>query len=93
MAVIKDKKIRIIEAATHVFSEKGYRNATISDLARKAELGEATIYNHFKNKEQILFSIATQSIQNLMDSNAEHLTGIGRGASSLDEKTGESRGV
>jgi TetR/AcrR family fatty acid metabolism transcriptional regulator len=76
MSVFDVKKIRILVAATLVFSQKGYRDATISDLARKAELGEATIYNHFKNKEQILFSIAIQGIQDLIDNNAEHLTGI-----------------
>ncbi len=76
MSVFDAKKIRILEAATIVFSQKGYRDATISDLARRAELGEATIYNHFKNKEHILFSIAIQGIQDLMDSNSEHLTGI-----------------
>jgi len=76
MTVFKDKKNRILEAAVHVFSEKGYRHSTIADLARKAKLGEATIYNHFKNKEHILFSIATQGIRSFMASNAEHLTGI-----------------
>jgi TetR/AcrR family fatty acid metabolism transcriptional regulator len=65
-----------LEAAVRVFADKGFRQATIADLARKAELGEATIYNHFRNKEHILFSIAIQSIRNLMHSNEDHLTGI-----------------
>lgn len=76
MKLINDKKSRIMEVATRVFSENGYRSSTVSDLAKKAGLGEATIYNHFKNKEEILFSIVIQNIQDLMASNAEHLTGI-----------------
>jgi len=56
MSPTKNKKSRIIEAALDVFAEKGFRAATITDLARAAGLGEATIYNHFKNKEEILLS-------------------------------------
>ena len=76
MTIFDDKKTRILDAATLVFSKHGFRSSTISDLAKKAELGEATIYNHFKNKEEVLFSIVVQNIQDFMASNAEHLTGI-----------------
>ena len=55
--ILSDKKARVLRSAISVFSEKGFRKSTISDLASNARIGEATIYNHFKNKEEILLSI------------------------------------
>jgi TetR/AcrR family fatty acid metabolism transcriptional regulator len=53
----KDKFSSIIDAALKVFGEKGYYNATISEIARKAGVSEATIYEYFGSKEDLLFAI------------------------------------
>jgi len=53
----KDKFTRIIDAALQVFGEKGYYNATISEIAREAGVSEATIYEYFGSKEDLLFAI------------------------------------
>ena len=53
----KDKFSSIIEAALKVFGEKGYYNATISEIARAAGVSEATIYEYFGSKEDLLFAI------------------------------------
>jgi TetR/AcrR family fatty acid metabolism transcriptional regulator len=53
----KDKSSSIIDAALKVFGEKGYSNATISEIARKAGVSEATIYEYFGSKEDLLFAI------------------------------------
>ncbi len=47
----------IIDAALKVFGEKGYYNATISEIARQAKVSEATIYEYFGSKEDLLFAI------------------------------------
>jgi len=52
-----EKSSRILLAAEKVFGEKGYSQATISEIARLANVAEATIYEYFKNKEDLLFSI------------------------------------
>lgn len=52
------RKAQIIDAAVHVFSIKGFSSATISDIAKQANLGEATLYEYFDNKEAILLSIS-----------------------------------
>jgi TetR/AcrR family fatty acid metabolism transcriptional regulator len=54
---IKDKFSSIINAALEVFGEKGYYNATISEIAREAGVSEATIYEYFGSKEDLLFAI------------------------------------
>ena len=38
-----DKTLRIMDAAIRVFARKGFYNATISDVARAAEVAEGTI--------------------------------------------------
>ena len=43
----------ILEAAENVFFSKGFESATMSEIAREAELGKGTIYLYFKGKEDI----------------------------------------
>ena len=52
-----DKRKRILQAAVRAFSEKGYAKATIAEIARRAGVAEGTVYEYFKNKEDILLSI------------------------------------
>ncbi|MDA8404334.1 MAG: TetR/AcrR family transcriptional regulator, partial [Desulfobacteraceae bacterium] len=51
-----DKAKRILLAAEEIFAEKGYDNATTLDISRKAGVAEGTLYEYFKNKEDLLFS-------------------------------------
>jgi len=53
----REKFSVIIDAALKVFGEKGYYNATISEIARAAGVSEATIYEYFGSKEDLLFAI------------------------------------
>lgn len=53
----------IIDAALKVFAEKGYYDATISDVARRAKVSEATIYEYFGSKEDLLFAIPKEITQ------------------------------
>jgi TetR/AcrR family transcriptional regulator, fatty acid metabolism regulator protein len=55
-----DKPTRILRSAESVFAEKGYLQATISEIARMASVSEGTIYEYFDNKDDLLFSIPEQ---------------------------------
>ena len=55
-----DKRARILQSAENVFSDKGYLQATISEIAKIASVSEGTIYEYFKNKDDLLFSIPEQ---------------------------------
>ena len=46
----------IVRAAVELVSENGYQAATMRSIAKKAGLGEATIYNYFAAKEAILYA-------------------------------------
>jgi TetR/AcrR family fatty acid metabolism transcriptional regulator len=47
----------IMQAAAEVFGEKGYGGATISEIAGKVGIAEASIYQYFKSKEDLLLSV------------------------------------
>lgn len=47
----------IVKVASEVFGRKGYGGATISEIAGKAGIAEASIYQYFKSKEQLLVSV------------------------------------
>ncbi len=65
---IIDRKEDIIKKATALFFEHGYDNTTTRELAVAAELSNAGIYYHFKDKEEILFQIIDGSVSNLLES-------------------------
>jgi TetR/AcrR family fatty acid metabolism transcriptional regulator len=57
-----EKYQRIIDAAIRVFSQKGFYNAKVSDVAKVAEVADGTIYLYFKNKDDLLVSIFESSM-------------------------------
>jgi TetR/AcrR family fatty acid metabolism transcriptional regulator len=51
------RKEQILKAAERIFARKGFPEATISDVAKEAGVSDATIYEYFSSKEELLFSI------------------------------------
>jgi AcrR family transcriptional regulator len=48
----------MLDAARAVFAEKGYADATLDEIADRAEFGKGTLYNYFENgKEGLLFAV------------------------------------
>jgi TetR/AcrR family transcriptional regulator, fatty acid metabolism regulator protein len=52
-----DKRRRILQAAVKVFARKGYFGARVSEIARRANVADGTIYLYFRGKEDILVSL------------------------------------
>ena len=77
------KGAAILKAAQHVFAQKGFHEATISDIAKKAEVSEATIYDYFSSKEELLFSIPAETIHRYQEKNIEILEYIQGAANKL----------
>ena len=73
------RKKTIIETATRVFARRGFAETTITEIAKAAKVSEASIYEYFSTKENLLFSIPAASGQDLFDTLAFHLRLI-RGA-------------
>jgi len=50
----KQKRIQaILGAAKELYARKGYQESSMADIAKTSELGKATIYYYFPNKEAI----------------------------------------
>lgn len=76
----QDHKIQaLLRSAAEVFSQKGFAEATISEIARGAQITPSGIYNHFSGKEEILHTIIHNFLRMSRDVLLEHLEGI-RGA-------------
>jgi len=54
----ESRKERVLDAALHVFAEKGFLDATITEISKEAKVSEASIYGYFSSKEDLLFTIA-----------------------------------
>jgi TetR/AcrR family fatty acid metabolism transcriptional regulator len=52
------RELRILEAALELFGRKGFEATTVSAICEAAGVSEATLYEYFESKEQVLFSIA-----------------------------------
>ena len=44
---------RILEAARHLFTERGYFNTSLQDIRRESGLSIGSIYHHFSGKEEL----------------------------------------
>lgn len=62
-----DKRNKILWSAEQVFAEKGYNQATVADIARLANVAEGTVYEYFRNKEDLLFSIPEQRFKDYLE--------------------------
>ncbi len=60
------RRAKILTTSTHVFANNGFSTATIAEIAKRAQMGDATLYGYFKNKEAILLAISEMHMQNLL---------------------------
>jgi TetR/AcrR family fatty acid metabolism transcriptional regulator len=72
--VIRRKSI--IQAAIEVFSKKDFKTASISEIAQKAGVADGTIYQYFRNKEDLFFSIPVEKTNEFRSQLELHLEGI-----------------
>jgi AcrR family transcriptional regulator len=60
---MKDTEEKILKAATRVFAQQGVFGATTREIARQARVNEVTLFRHFKNKDELLRRVISQSCQ------------------------------
>jgi AcrR family transcriptional regulator len=53
----------ILRAAERIFVQKGYRLATVDDIAEEAQFSKATIYRYFESKSDIFYQIIFRSFE------------------------------
>src|SRR6266542_1946785 len=60
-----DSKKRILNSAVKVFSEYGYKGASMRIIARAAGIGVGTLYLYFKSKEDLYATLTTNRLEDL----------------------------
>ena len=60
-----DKRSRLKAAALVLFAAKGYEGASVDDIARRANLGVGTFYQHFRSKRQLLLVLMDDLLEYL----------------------------
>jgi TetR/AcrR family transcriptional regulator, fatty acid metabolism regulator protein len=53
----EDRRRQLLDAATAVFAEKGYRNAGVGDIIARAGVARGTFYLYFTSKQEIFLAI------------------------------------
>lgn len=63
---IASQKESILEKARVLFWKKGYDKTSMRDIARGCSMAPGNMYNYFKNKEQILFQVFLEEMDQLI---------------------------
>lgn len=87
------KKQAIIQAALHLFKEKGFKETSIKSIAEVAEVSPVSIYNYFESKDNLvalcvndLFEEITQQAEDILKSNLAFNTKLDQALDLCQEK-------
>src|SRR5437588_255311 len=61
------KRRAIVEAATVLFLENGYRGTSMEQIATVARVSKQTVYKHFSDKEALFNAIVTATVNDASD--------------------------
>jgi TetR/AcrR family transcriptional regulator, cholesterol catabolism regulator len=59
------RRKEIFSAAVHLFVRNGFNETSMREIAEAAGLGKSTLYDYYKNKDEILLSYFEDEIQNI----------------------------
>ncbi len=59
------RRTEILEAAFDVFALKGFREATVADIAKRLRIGHGTVYRYFENKHQLFDQVVQTVIERI----------------------------
>ena len=66
-------KEKILKVATTLFSELGYKGASVRKIATKVGIRESALYNHYKNKEEIFLEVAKDIFSSPFSLNSDEI--------------------
>jgi AcrR family transcriptional regulator len=62
-----ETKKKIFNAALSVFSEKGYHNATIDEIAALSGIGKGSVYRYFASKKELLNELLIEKYEAMIE--------------------------
>ncbi len=61
-AQARDGREALLEAAARVFARRGFRDASVDDIAREAGFSKGAVYWHFTGKDDLFFSLVDERL-------------------------------
>jgi len=61
------KKATIVNATLELILKNGVAGTTIESIAKKAQVSKVTVFKHFSSKENLILSVFTSYMNNMMD--------------------------
>lgn len=62
-----ERKLNIVRAAAKLFSEKGYHDATLEEIARELKYTKGSIYYYINSKQDLLFQCHDMAMNLLLE--------------------------
>lgn len=60
-----ERRLEIVEAAATLFAGRGFRGASIADVAARCKVSKALIYHYYASKEDILYDVMISHVRAL----------------------------
>ena len=71
------KRERILDGASRVFAECGFRKTTIGDIVREAGVARATVYKYFDAKEDVFDAVLRREAEEVLAAVTEAVGAVG----------------
>jgi len=71
-----EREAEILDSARKIFSEKGYGEATVAEIASGADVVEGTVYTYFPSKRALLIAVMRVFFESLIAETETGLRGI-----------------
>lgn len=75
IANMNERQKAILNSAYQVFTEKGYHNAKVSEIAQSAGVGKGTIYEYYESKEALLRGVIKSGMLYYLEKIHKSITG------------------
>jgi len=62
-----ERRAQLVTAAREIFGEKGYHEATVDDITRRAGVAKGTFYLYFTEKKEIYYDLVRTFFQHITD--------------------------
>ena len=68
-----DTKSLIIEVATNLFQQKGYKSVGLTEILKTCNISKGSLYHHFPNGKEELLIVCLQSLEEMITEDIEDI--------------------
>jgi len=73
-ALVRRRRLEIIQAARKVFARYGYRRARVEQVCEALGVGKGTVYRYFGTKKALFMAVANWGMEKLVEDILRHTT-------------------